>query len=224
MAAPAFAENQTAKAKYLAPFDADKNGQMTVAEHKAGRAERFNGMDTNKDGKLSKEEFTKGHGDWHSKADSNKDGVVELGEYVTFFCGEEPKQGDPKKNQDAKKHYIDCVAHRHAIYAVADVNKDGKVSAEEHATAANFDKMDTNGDQMIALDEFYAFQIEVDAPKKDCPMKKAAKCKGDCKKGGAEMGCKGCKNCKGDCKKSAEAKAEAKAETPAPAAKTADKK
>jgi len=243
MAAPAFAQDQVAKVKYISAFDTDKSGHMTVAEHNAGRTARFDGMDANKDGKLNKEEFTNGHGDWHDKADANKDGIVELGEYVTFFCGEEPKQGDPKKHQDSKKHYVDCVAHRHAVYMAEDASKDGKVTAEEHkaASAAAFDKMDKNGDQMIALDEFYAFQVEIDsaAPAaKECPNKKAGcpkkmsgECKGDCKcKGGCKSQCKG----NGECKKAAAAKAEVKAEakpeakapvaaTPAPAT-TADKK
>ena len=221
MAAPAFAQDQVAKARYISAFDADKSGHMTVDEHKAGRQSRFNGMDANKDGKLSKDEFSTGHQDWHAKSDANKDGVVELGEYVTFFCGEEPKQGDTKKNQDSKKHYIDCVAHRHAIYAAEDLNRDGKVTAEEHkaASAASFDKMDKNADQLIALDEFYAFQIEVEpaAPAaKECPNKKARKCKGDCKcKGACKGECKG----KGECKKAAEAKAEVNPEAVTPAKK-----
>jgi len=209
MTMPAFATDnqQTAKAKYMRGFDADKNGHMSVAEHKAGRDTRFKAMDTDKNGKLSKEEFVKGHDEWQGKRDSNKDGIVEVGEFVTFFCGEEPKQGDKARHQDANKHYVDCVAHRKAIFAVEDANKDGKVTPEEHKAAkeAAFDKMDKNKDNFIILDEFYAFEIEIDSKPmhENCPNK--GNCKGNCKchkEAAAKPAHEGCPN-KGKCMKDA---------------------
>ncbi len=163
MAVPAFAGNaaKPAKSNYIPQFDADKNGHMTEDERAAGRKTRFETMDADKNGKLTRDEFVKGHSDWRKNRDANADILVDLGEYVTFFCGEEPKAGDTAKHPDAKKNHIECVVHRHALFLAEDTNKDGKISEAEHKTAKDkdFARMDKNTDGLIELDEFYVYSM-----------------------------------------------------------------
>ncbi|MDD4004344.1 MAG: hypothetical protein PHW69_03975 [Elusimicrobiaceae bacterium] len=158
---------QNTHTAHMVPFDTDKNGVTTHEERQAGRKARFAEMDKNQDGKLSREEFAKGHLKWRGEMDANQDGLVELGEYVVFFCGEEPKKDDAAKHKSAGKHYTECVARRTAFYAEIDTDKNGKVTGSEHN--ASYDdslkKMDRNADGIVELDEFYVFEVAADAKK-----------------------------------------------------------
>jgi len=155
---------------------------MTRAEVTAMVREHFTQMDTNKDGTITTAEIDQGRAQWarHRKdvaggpmgdpnaafdrLDTNKDGVISRDEFAKAHeqrveMRKQLEQG-AKDGKDVQKqalgmhHGMGGMGGAHML-AMADTNKDGKVTLPEAEALAlqHFDKMDTNHDGQVTPDE-----------------------------------------------------------------------
>ena len=112
-------------------------------------------LDTNKDGLISSAEHAAGAQAMFAKLDVNGDGVVTESEV------EAKKDMRPEeKNRDEQKDHIsrDEKKHTDDKFKMMDRNGDGRVTAEENASAASmmFTAADTNSDGQLSKAELEA--------------------------------------------------------------------
>lgn len=143
---------QTRVKTHFAEMDANKDGAVTQAEIDSGRAakmaerhgEMFTKMDADKNGSISRAEFDAHH------AGMMQDGHRGMGDHR----GREHGGGHGEKGQMGG-----------GMFAMADANKDGKVTEAEatQAALAHFDKMDTDKNGTISDAEHKAAREQMRA-------------------------------------------------------------
>jgi len=112
----------------------------------AAAATEFKAMDTNSDGRVSREEHAAGARSMFEKMDANHDGKVTAAEMDAAHRA--IAGGDAAKDELTAAEKIKAV----------DQDGDGVITAAEHghASRAMFDKMDTNRDGVLTLEEMAA--------------------------------------------------------------------
>lgn len=125
-------------------------GAAAAKEHKHGPQRMFEHMDLNSDGKITKQEMQDAKAARFAQTDTNGDGFLSAQE----LTAQAEKMGKAKQ---AEKR----VARVAKMLEKLDINKDGKLSAEEAAKrgpgvdrmARTFDRLDANKDGAITLEE-----------------------------------------------------------------------
>ncbi len=154
--------------------DADNDGSLTCSEAKNLASERFTAMDTSKNNALSMDEMETGMTAIHKVMDSNGDRLVNVQEYVTYWCGAAPKNGgrsargnkQPQfskmdRNRDGKISTEECVALWTVRFRDADDNRDGKLTSREYVQSVIiwFADMDPNRDSAVTMSEWKSYWI-----------------------------------------------------------------
>ncbi len=156
--------------EHFAMFDADKDGAITrdevKAHHDAMRAsrmdERFKAMDKDGNGAISRAEFDAAHADRGPRGDRPmKDGMGSrpdgpppaMADGRPDGARRSPGGMDHGKRDGRPGQGGDMMMGR--MFAMADANKDGKVTLAEAtgAALAHFDKVDANKDGKITAQE-----------------------------------------------------------------------
>lgn len=107
----------------------------------------FKSMDTDGDGKLTRAEYVAGSKQLFADMDTDRDGQVTVAEMTALYAmktGQPAKAGEPTAGEMAAQ-----------IIKLNDTNKDGRLSADEHAAGdeAMFIKLDTNKDGWLSESE-----------------------------------------------------------------------
>jgi Ca2+-binding EF-hand superfamily protein len=144
------------RGQWLAPSDANSDGEITLKEVKAGAERRrgqasgglnpeqlFGRMDQNTDGKLTKEELGE-RGQWLLQSDANSDGEITKEEYQAALArirGQAARAFNPEQ-----------------MFARMDQNGDGKLQKDElrGPRGERFDELDGDKDGAISKEEFQA--------------------------------------------------------------------
>lgn len=134
-ATAAFAQNGTPGGHFLANWDADGDGAVTLAEATAKRGDVFAAFDADEDGRLSDEEYAlfdeaRANDQAEMRAEMAKNGAKGKG---------------PGMNEEGGM-----------MRAFNDTDGDGFVSRDEFIgrTAAWITQMDRNGDGQVSTDDF----------------------------------------------------------------------
>jgi Ca2+-binding EF-hand superfamily protein len=169
--------------------DANRDGRLTCSEATAQSSERFGKMDTGKNKALSMDEMESGMTGIHKEMDTDRDGLVNVEEYLTYWCGAAPEaaattgkataKGSAKPlfkkmdaNKDGSVSPAECVALWTVRFNDADSDKDGKLTAREYTQGLImwFGDMDVNKDSSVTVTEWTSYWVgKCDAEK----MKKA---------------------------------------------------
>lgn len=165
---------QAAQSTACMQGDADSDGTITCGEAKSFATERFTGMDRNGNRRLNVEEMEAGMGGIHKAMDSDRSGVVDVEEYVAYWCGAAPKKvGKTSRrnkqpqfrkmdtNRDGKVSQGECVALWTVRFQDADDNRDGKLTAKEYVQSVIiwFADMDPNRDSEVTVREWNNYWI-----------------------------------------------------------------
>lgn len=153
----------------LAMMDTNHDGEITAAEHAAGATAMFARMDANHDGRLKGDELDHGMGGMRGPDGHPGMGDAHGGQHAMMDKDDASKQAmhhdmdhDAMKQGGMKHDDMDKDDMRHGgmggMSGMMDTNHDGKVTAEEHATAASsmFAKIDANHDGYVTRAEFDA--------------------------------------------------------------------
>jgi len=156
--------------------DCNVDGKLTCGEAKSQAMDRFQAMDTNKNKQLSVNEMEEGMAGIHAEMDANKDGMVNVEEYVTYWCGAAPKakaakasvRGNKKShfkkmdaNGDGAVTSAECVAYWTVRFNDVDENKDGKLTKQEYTQSLIvwFADIDVDKDSSITVTEYNNYWI-----------------------------------------------------------------
>lgn len=154
--------------------DTNNDGSITCSEAKNLASERFTAMDSNNNGRLSMDEMETGMTGIHKAMDGNGDRLVNVQEYVTYWCGAAPKNGkkpgrgnkQPQfskmdTNRDGTVSTGECVALWTVRFRDADDNRDDKLSAKEYVQSIIiwFADMDPNRDSAVTMSEWKSYWI-----------------------------------------------------------------
>lgn len=154
--------------------DADRDGAITCGEAKSFATERFTGMDRNGNHRLNMDEMEAGMGGIYKAMDTDRSGLVDVQEYVSYWCGVAPtklgrtargnKQPQFRKmdtNRDAKVSQGECVALWTVRFRDADDNRDGNLTAKEYVQSVIiwFADMDPNRDSEVTAREWSSYWI-----------------------------------------------------------------
>ena len=143
--------------EHFTQLDANKDGAITTAEVDQGRGKwaehkkemgdpsaAFDRLDTNKDGVISRDEFAKGH-----------EQRIERRVEIRKERQDGAKDGKDVQKQAWRMHRGMGGMGGDRMIAMADTNKDGKVTLPEAEAQAlqHFDQMDTNHDGQVTPEE-----------------------------------------------------------------------
>lgn len=168
------------KGPFMALFDTNTDGVVTMDEFKQAAAERFGKMDVDSSGAVSKEEFRNYIKDKRQKRyerkfvkmDTDKDGNISQTEYLDY----KQKRAQSKfqrmdKNEDGLVSTEEFKNNRRygkwsgrhgkgGIFAKLDKNSDGTITRDESMTAWSewFAKIDGNGDEVVTTDEVRTYR------------------------------------------------------------------
>jgi Ca2+-binding EF-hand superfamily protein len=110
----------------------------------------------------------------HKAMDTNGDGVVNVQEYVSYWCGAAPKylKGSARGNKQPQFRKMDtngdgsvstaeCVSLWSARFRDADENRDGKLTSQEYVQSVIiwFADMDPNRDSSVTIREWDTYWI-----------------------------------------------------------------
>lgn len=158
-------------------LDADGNGSISRQEWLNAAGARFDRLDTNKDGVLTPDELSRGrhgrHGrPWRhsfSQIDTNGDGQISSAEFRAAFPRapadlftklDTNKDGRLSRDELRAMRAQAAAAMRQKVFERLDTDHDGSLSLEElqavrpNMTAAQFNRLDSNGDGRLTPDEF----------------------------------------------------------------------
>lgn len=155
-------------------MDHGPKGPTTRAELQKSLAERFAAIDTNKDGVITRAEFD-AHREAAKKAfaekrearrderfaamDTDRNGQVSKAEYDAYHEAAKQKwaerRADGDKARGPRGHFSKMHHRGGDMFALADANKDGKVTLAEFSAKPleMFDKADTNKDGTVTPEE-----------------------------------------------------------------------
>jgi len=168
----------------------DSNGYkaVTCSEAQQKSTDRFGRYDGNKDTSMTMSEFDAGIRNNFDSMDTDKNGMVDVKEYVTYWCAAPPKDGkapakaskNTKKsmyrqmdaNADGKVTYDECVVFWTIRFSDIDKNKDGSMNRDEFGNKAVewYSEMDVNKDGSVTITEYTNYWVDKCQAKK---MKKA---------------------------------------------------
>jgi Ca2+-binding EF-hand superfamily protein len=159
------------------PGDTNQDGAISCGELKQQAAERHDRMDANKDKSLTMGEFEAGVAKNSETMDTDKNGMVDVQEYVTYWCGAPPKDAKtPKKashrgkkplfrkmdtNRNGKVTGDECVAFWTIQFSDIDANKDGSVTKDEYGNKAVewYSEFDVNKDGSVTVTEYTDYWV-----------------------------------------------------------------
>jgi hypothetical protein len=159
------------------PGDTDQDGAISCAEAKQTATDRHNRMDANNDGSITMGEFEAGTAKNFEAVDTDKSGMVNVKEYVVFWCGAPPKEAKTsKKSTHGGKHSLhkkmdsnrnrkvtgdECAVYWTAFFSDVDENKDGSITKDEFGKkmVERYSEMDVNKDGSVTLTEYADFWV-----------------------------------------------------------------
>lgn len=112
----------------------------------------FQKFDRNSDGKVTSEELPNTQA--FDRFDTNKDGSITLEEYNGVMGGTTPKPATPTTPTMPPKPAETPTAPADAVFSGYDKNSDGKVTTDELANPAAFERFDLDKDGAISLAEY----------------------------------------------------------------------
>lgn len=158
--------------------DANDDGRLTCGEAKAQASERFKKMDTDKNKALSMDEMESGMTGIHKAMDADGDKLVNVEEYLTYWCGGAPATPAPAKkpaakgsarpqfnktdtNRDGVVSQAECVALWTIRFNDADADKDGKLTSKEYTQSLImwFGDMDSSKDSSVTTTEWTSYWV-----------------------------------------------------------------
>ena len=158
-------------------LDADGNGSISRQEWLNAAGARFDRLDTNKDGVLTPDELSRArHGrherSWRhsfSRVDTNGDGQISPAEFRAAFPRapadlftklDTNKDGQLSRDELRGMRAQAAAAMRQKVFERLDTDHNGSLSLAElqavrpNMTAAQFNRLDRNGDGQLTPDEF----------------------------------------------------------------------
>jgi len=156
--------------------DANTDGKLTCGEAKSQASARFTSMDSGKNKALSMDEMEAGMTGIHKQMDNDRDGMVNVEEYVTYWCGAAPSdsskkasaKGNPQPqftkmdaNKDGSVSPVECMALWTIRFNNVDDNKDGKLTGKEYTQSLImwYGDMDANKDSSVTVTEWTSYWV-----------------------------------------------------------------
>lgn len=137
--------------KHFAMLDTNRDGFLTKDEIQASRGSMAGGMDHGMHSDMPRDP-----GAMFDRLDANHDGVISRDEFnAAHEAMAERMGGKDHMGGGMRAMHAGMMGH---MFAMADVNRDGRVSLEEatNAAAAMFDRADMNHDGILTPDEMRA--------------------------------------------------------------------
>ena len=147
-------------AAMMARMDSNHDGVLTAAEHAAAAKAMFDRMDANHDGKVTTAEMEAGHAAMAHEMGEHDDAQAMDGHAMAGHEGQD--MGGMKMDADDKAGMSRMDEHMRAM----DTNHDGRITAAEHAAAAQamFARMDADHDGYLSRAEVDAGHAKVKTP------------------------------------------------------------
>lgn len=156
--------------------DANQDGKLSCGEAKTQASDRFASMDTGKNKSLDMDEVEKGMTGIHKKMDTDGDRMVNVEEYLTYWCGAAPAETSKKAsakgntqpqfakmdtNKDGSVSPAECMALWTIRFHDADDNKDGKLTGKEYTQSLImwFGDMDANKNSSVTVTEWTSYWV-----------------------------------------------------------------
>lgn len=154
--------------------DANNDGKLTCGEAKALSSDRFSKMDTGRNKALSMDEMEAGMTGIHKAMDADGDKLVNVEEYLTYWCGAAPEttvktgKGNAKPqfkkmdtNNDGSISPAECVALWTVRFNDADSDNDGKLTPKEYTQSLImwFGDMDVSKDSSVTVSEWNSYWV-----------------------------------------------------------------
>lgn len=154
----------------LTKADSNQDGAVTAAEHAAAAKAMFDRMDANQDGRIAGTELDSGHQGMreHGHGDGGKGAAVghamaghdNTGNAMAGhdMAGGHAMPGDHSNGGKGMRADGDMAPMHANALAMMDANKDGTITAAEHAAGARamFARIDANDDGFVSRTEFDA--------------------------------------------------------------------
>lgn len=159
------------------PGDTNRDGAISCGELKQQAAERHDRMDANKDKSLTMGEFEAGITKNIEAMDTDKNGMVDVQEYVVYWCGAPSKDvKTPKKARHGSKQSLhrkmdangngkvtgdECTAFWTVMFTDVDANKDGLITRDEYGNKAVewYSEFDVNKDGSVTITEYADYWV-----------------------------------------------------------------